>query len=46
MLTFELDWNHIQGLGDDFEKGCRRAGIDPAWLVKIVVEIDLYLPDD
>lgn len=39
MLLFQIDWNHIVA-------GCKRAGIDPRWLVEVVAEINLYLPDD
>ena len=46
MLVFQLNWDHLEGANDEFDKGCRRAGIEPAWLVEMVAEINLYLPDD
>lgn len=46
MLVFQLNWNHIEGTADELNKGCARAGIEPKWLVEVVAEINLYLPDD
>lgn len=46
MLCFQLNWGHLEGTNEQFDKGCRRAGIDPAWFVKVVAEINLYMPDD
>ena len=44
MLVFHLNWEeHIK---NNPEKGCKRAGIDFKWLVEVVAEINLYLPDD
>ena len=44
MLVFELNWEeHIK---NDPGKGCKRSGIDFKWLVEVVAEINLYLPDD
>jgi len=39
MLVFQKSWQHI-------EDRCGRAGVTPEWLIKIVAEINLYLPDD
>jgi len=44
MLVFQKNWReHIR---KDPQKGCIRAGIDFKWLVEVVAEINLYLPDD
>ncbi len=44
MLVFQLNWEeHIK---NDPNKGCKRAGVDFRWLVQVVAEINLYLPDD
>lgn len=40
MLVFQGDFDHI------VERCEYRAQIDPSWLIKIVAEINLYLPDD
>ncbi len=39
MLVFQTDWDHIKD-------GCKRAGFESNWLVEVVAEINLYLPDD
>jgi len=39
MLVFQRDWKHI-------EDGCKRAGIETKWLLEIVAETNLYLPED
>ncbi|MBE0426932.1 MAG: hypothetical protein IBX72_09835 [Nitrospirae bacterium] len=39
MLVFQRNFDHI-------EDGCNRAEIDPKWLIEVVDEIKLYLPDD
>lgn len=39
MLAFQRNWNHI-------EEGCQRANIEPTWLLEVVSEINLYLPED
>src|SRR3990172_5922465 len=39
MLIFQKDWQHILD-------GCNRAGIEPQWLLSMVAEINLYLPED
>lgn len=46
LLCFQLNWDHLEGTDEQPDKGCRRADIDPAWFVKVVAEINLYLPDD
>lgn len=41
MLVFQRNWEeHIK------EYWCKRAGIEFKWLVEVVAEINLYLPDD
>ena len=40
MLVFQSNWQHIK------DRCCERAGMDPRWLVTLVAEINLYLPDD
>ncbi|HID30744.1 MAG TPA: hypothetical protein EYP19_12165, partial [Desulfobacterales bacterium] len=39
MLVFQTDWKHIK-------EGCTRANVNLGWLVEVVAEINLYLPDD
>ena len=40
MLVFQLNTGHI------LDDGCKRAGIDPKWLLESVEDINQYLPDD
>ncbi len=40
MLVFQLNAGHI------LDDGCKRAGIDPKWLLESVADINQYLPDD
>ena len=39
MLVFQKNWKHI-------EERCARAEVSFEWLLNIVAEINLYLPDD
>ncbi|MEE4356579.1 MAG: CYTH domain-containing protein [Desulfococcaceae bacterium] len=40
MLVFQKNTDHI------LEDGCIRADMDPRWLVEVIAEMNLYLPDD
>jgi len=40
MLVLQRNADHV--LSD----GCKRAEVDPKWLLEVIAEINLYLPDD
>lgn len=40
MLVLQRNADHV--LND----GCKRAGVDPKWLLEVIAEINLFVPDD